>query len=97
MLGKADERDAEPARQRRGPLGGRDADDRQPSGDALSQRLDDAGRGRAGAEAEHHPALDELDGAFGGGALQAVEIGAHPAASAGRGGADWRIALIAAA
>ena len=44
----------------------------RPLRDAARQRLDDEGGRRAGAETEHHAALDEFDGALGGGALQGI-------------------------
>ena len=71
----------------------------KPLRDAARQRLDDERGRRAGAEPEHHAALDEFDRALGGGALQPiarVRI-AHFRLSHCRVGAEWRIAAIAAA
>src|SRR4051794_20101983 len=105
MFGKARERDAEPARQARRALGGWNGNDREAARDPGRQLLDDKGGGRAGAETEHHAALDKLDRARRPGAFQPVRIGVPRArlVSLGgvfdviSGGAEWRIAAIAAA
>jgi hypothetical protein len=68
--------------------GGGDAGQRQPLGaDALGQRADHQRGGRAGAEAELHAVLDEVDRAARGGGLGAVAARGglgHAGAPAGR-------------
>ena len=99
VFGKVRERYAELAGQSRGALGSWNGNDREPARDARSQLFDDKGGGRAGAETEDHPALDELDRAGGRGALQVVPVQSHRALSTTLGGtlgaAELRIAAIA--
>src|SRR5204862_8132384 len=94
VLGKTGERDPELARLCRAPPRGRNPNNRETLGDTGCQLLDKKGGGRAGAESKHHAVLDKIEGALGGGAFQPVAILHQPSPSAG--GAEWRIAAIAA-
>ena len=84
VFGKGRDRNAEPARLRRGALGGRDADDLEPLLDARRQPLDDKGGGRPGAEAEDHAVLDLFDRTQRRRPFQPVAIEDHAADRAAR-------------
>ena len=60
-----------------GALGGRDADEAKPGGNARAEPLDDKGGGRPGAEPDDHAVLDLLDRAHSRRALQLVAIEHH--------------------